>query len=103
MAIDTDIENKVYLFLELVSKKINLTQAYIFGSAAKHTHHTWSDIDLAIVSPDFSGDRFEDSKLLIPFIIDVDRSIEVHPFRPEDFSPENPFVDGIVSTGVRIR
>lgn len=103
MAIATDIENKVRLFLQLISSKIEITQAYIFGSAARGRHHEWSDIDLAIVSPDFSGDPFEDGKQLIPFILEVDRSIEVHPFRPEDFSPEDPFVEEILKTGIRIK
>jgi len=41
---------------------------------------------LAIVSPDFSGDSFEDSKRLFPYILEVDTAIGVHSFCPVDFS-----------------
>ena len=102
MAVAADIENKVNTFLKLVSTKINISHAYLFGSAAKDNRHAWSDIDLAIVSPAFSGDNFEDNKLLIPFILEVDHSIEVHPFRPHDFTPDNPFVNEIMKTGIHI-
>ena len=33
-----------------------------------------------IISPDFSGVSFEDSKKLIPYILKVDTAIEVHTF-----------------------
>ncbi len=102
MATAADIDSEVHLFLQMVSKKVRIVQAYLFGSYAKGIRHKWSDIDLAIVSPDFSGDSFEDSKMLFPFILEVNRAIEVHPFRPDDFSSANPFVKEILDTGVII-
>jgi predicted nucleotidyltransferase len=102
MAVAADIDSKIHLFLQLVSKRINIAQAYLFGSSARGIRHEWSDIDLAIVSPDFCGDSFEDSKILFPFILEVDRAIEVHPFTPEDFSPLNPFAKEILETGVPV-
>jgi predicted nucleotidyltransferase len=102
MAVATDIEARVNLFLELAAKKINIVQAFLFGSSVKGERHEWSDIDLAIVSPDFSGDSFEDLKILIPFIIQVDRSLEVHPFHPKDFTASNPFIKDILESGVQI-
>jgi predicted nucleotidyltransferase len=102
MAVATTVENKVHLFLQLASKKVRVDQAFIFGSSAKGGRREWSDIDLAIVSQDFSGDPFEDSRIFFPIILQVDRSIEVHPFHPDDFSSENPFVREILDTGVKI-
>ncbi len=102
MSRKTDIDRKVHFFLRLASKRIRIVQAYLFGSSVRGSRHEWSDIDLAIVSPDFSGDPFEDSKILFPFILETERSIEVHPFRPEEFSSDNPFVKEILRTGVRI-
>lgn len=73
---------------------------------AKGRTHQWSDIDLAVISPDFCIDSFEDSKKLTPYILKVDTAIEVHTFRPEKFSARvsagNPFINEIVGTGVRI-
>lgn len=102
MAIATDIDSKIHRFINLVSKKITVVQAYVFGSSVREIRHDWSDIDLAIVSSDFSGDRFEDYKLLIPFILEVDRSLEVHPFHPRDFNEDNPFIKEILTSGLKI-
>jgi len=102
MAVAADIDAKIHVFLQLASKKINIVQAYLFGSSAKGNRQEWSDIDLAIVSPDFSGDSFEDLKILIPIIIKVDRALEVHPFHPKDFTTSNPFIKVILDSGVQL-
>jgi len=102
MAVTTDVEKSIQLFLQMASQKVRIIKAYIFGSSARGKRHKWSDIDLAIVSPDFSGDKFEDSKIFFPIILQVNRSIEVHPFRPEEFTPDNPFVEEILKTGIRV-
>ena len=31
---------------------------YLFGSYARASHNKWSDIDIAVISPDFSDGRF---------------------------------------------
>lgn len=102
MAVAANITDKIQRLIELTNPSLRLEAVYLFGSTAKGATHAWSDIDLAIVSPDFSGDSFEDSKRLIPYILQVDSGIEAHPFRPEDFSTDNPFVKEIVDTGLRI-
>jgi len=102
MAIATDVDEKIELFLKLVSQKVRIFQVYLFGSSTTGKRHEWSDIDLAIVSPDFTGDSFEDSKMLVPFILEVDPAIEVHPFIPDDFTSDNPFVKEILDRGIKI-
>ena len=88
MAIATNVEESIKRFVDLATANLRLQAVYLFGSNAKGRTHEWSDIDLAIVSSDFSGDSFDDSKMLFPYILKVDSAIEVHPFRPEDFSAE---------------
>ncbi|KAA0229386.1 nucleotidyltransferase domain-containing protein [candidate division KSB1 bacterium] len=102
MAVAANMTDKIQRLIQLTNPSLRLEAVYLFGSSARGTTHAWSDIDLAIVSPDFSGDSFEDSKRLIPYILQVDSGIEAHPFRPEDFSTDNPFVKEIVDTGLRI-
>jgi predicted nucleotidyltransferase len=46
----------------LEKNQIHIQQAILFGSYAKGTAKEWSDIDLALVSEDFSGIRFLDWK-----------------------------------------
>lgn len=78
---------------------IKIEKAILFGSYARGDAGQWSDIDVAIVSPDFSGIRFYDSKKLIPFLLKVDTRIELHPFKPEDFTEEDEFVKEIIKNG----
>jgi len=52
-------------FLEEIQKKYRIDNAYLYGSFAKGTFNKWSDIDIAIVSSDFSGDLFEDRLALM--------------------------------------
>lgn len=97
------IEGVVGRFVEHVRGMIRVDAAYLFGSRAKGRAQPYSDIDVAIVSPDFSGVRFDDAVRLIPAVLDTDVSVEVHPYRPEDFSPDrDPFVAEILSSGVRV-
>jgi len=80
---------------------IRIERAVLFGSYAKNKAKQWSDIDVAIVSPDFSGNRFCDARRLIPFVVKTDSRIEMHLFRPEDFcEEEDDFVSEIVHSGV---
>lgn len=77
-------------------------KVYLYGSHAKGTATEASDIDLAIVSENLSGDSFEDDLALMRLTWDVDTRIEPHSFRPEEFTPEDPAVQEILGTGVPI-
>lgn len=102
MAIAADVDNRIRRLIQLAAKDLRLEAVYLFGSFAKGNSQEWSDIDLAIISPDFTGDSFEDSKRLFPYILQVDAAIEVHPFRTENFTRDNPFVEEILDTAVRV-
>lgn len=86
----------------LQRNRIRLRSVYMFGSYVSGVPTEDSDIDVAVVSDDFSGDRIEDTVLLMRHRWDVDLRIEPHPFRPEDFTPGNPWVAEILRTGIRI-
>lgn len=77
-------------------------KVYLYGSYAKGTATEASDIDLAVVSENLSGDSFEDDLALMRLTWDVDTRIEPHSFRPEDFTPEDPAAQEILETGVPI-
>ncbi|MBI5206207.1 MAG: nucleotidyltransferase domain-containing protein [Candidatus Firestonebacteria bacterium] len=92
-------------FLKLIKNaNIRIERAVLFGSYATGNAKKWSDIDLAIVSPDFSGITFYDNKMLIPYLLKVDSRIELHPFKPDDFSEDNNFfVKEIVKNGIELK
>lgn len=89
-------------FLAAVRKVRRVEAAYLYGSYVKGTATTWSDIDVAVISPDFTDDRFQERLLLMRLAAQVDDRIEPHPFRPADFDPTAPLVSEIRRTGVRV-
>lgn len=98
------IEKVKEFALLLKEKKINVRAIYLFGSfvSAEQKNFEWSDIDVAVVSDDFSGYRIEDNRRLIPLAVKVEKRIETHPFTVEDFE-NSPFVrDEILKKGLRI-
>ncbi len=91
-------------FLKMVKNAgIRIERVILFGSYARGNAGKWSDIDVAIVSPDFSGIAFYDSKRLTPFLLKVDSRIELHPFKPEDFTKDNEFVNEIIKNGLELK
>jgi predicted nucleotidyltransferase len=91
-------------FLELLkASNFRIEKAILFGSYVKGNATEWSDVDIAIISSDFSGIGFYDSKMLIPFLLKIDSRIEVHTFRPEEFNEENLFAREIIKNGVELR
>lgn len=97
-----EIKKIIKIFLSDVRKDKQVLKAYLYGSYAKGVAGKWSDIDLAIVSPDFSEDLFEERLRLMKLALKVDDRIEPSPFRPEDFDINNPLVHEINSYGIEI-
>ncbi|MFH1052315.1 MAG: nucleotidyltransferase domain-containing protein [bacterium] len=103
----TDVPSHI---IELVHKlieeskkfNINISEVVLFGSQAKGIAHEWSDIDLAVVSQDFAGNFFDDNDKIRRAKLNTSYDLEIHPYRPEDFTEENPFVQEILSHGIRI-
>ena len=89
-------------FLAAVRKQWRVEAAYLYGSQTRGTATEWSDIDVAVVSPDFSDDLFEERLTLMRLAAQVDDRIEPHPFRPQDFDTSAPLVGEIRRTGVRV-
>jgi predicted nucleotidyltransferase len=85
------IVEKVRTFLdELRAAQINVEAAYLYGSYAHSGAGPESDIDVAIVSRDLSGDRVDDWMTLNRISSRIDARMEVIGFRPEQFRDENP-------------
>lgn len=87
---------------EVVGKEKQIYKVILYGSHASGNYNTDSDIDVAAVSPDFSGDRIEDQFWLMKQRRHIDLRIEPMPFRPEDFVQDDPFVREIKETGIEV-
>lgn len=68
----------------LIQERIHVEQMILFGSFAKNANHEWSDIDVAVVSPSFGVDKFEERNRLMRLSEDISSAIEPHPFTEDD-------------------
>ncbi|MDD2421907.1 MAG: nucleotidyltransferase domain-containing protein [Heliobacteriaceae bacterium] len=84
-------------YADLVKKEMNVEAVYLFGSFVNGNHDRDSDIDIAVITDDFSGDIIEDTLMLMKIRRKVDTRIEPHPLRTD-----NPFVREVITTGRRI-
>jgi len=86
----------------LKSNNIPLKEAILFGSYAKGNQREWSDIDIALVSILFKGNRIEDKDRIRKITLSVSSEIEVMPFSPNDFNLQNPLAKEIIQTGIKL-
>lgn len=101
--IPTAIKKTILDYLkELEDNNFPIDEAILFGSYAKGTNTEWSDIDIAVISSAFEGNRFWDKQKIRQIKAKVDYSISPLPFRPEDFDESDLFVKEILETGIRI-
>ena len=88
---------------EVKNMGITVTDAYLYGSYAKQTAHTESDIDVCVVSPDLGVDFIDEMVKLKKIARKIDDRIEVVPLGTADFAdPFDPLVFEIKNTGIRI-
>lgn len=101
--IPSDVMSIIALFIdELKKNNIPIREAVLFGSYARGNYHDWSDIDLALVSDAFEGERFRDRNKIRRIKLAVSCDLEPLPYRPEDFTSDDPFVKKIKETGMRV-
>lgn len=86
----------------LEDNDIHISKAVLFGSYVRGKADGWSDIDIALVSEAFEGNRFDDRAKIRKITLSVSSDLSPLPFRPEDFSPENPFVKEIIEEGISL-
>jgi len=103
-ALPREVEQKIRKYLDaLRENNINIQRAVVFGSFARGTYDEWSDIDIAIVSDIFIGDRIADKSKVRRITLQIGSDIELAPFAPADFNEDNPFVKEILLTGIEIK
>lgn len=99
--IDRDVLAAVREFLSKISQcGIHIESAYLFGSYARNLANRWSDIDVAVISPDFSEDRLAERIRLMKLSAEIDSRIEPVPFHSHDFRDDNPLAGEIMKTGI---
>lgn len=98
----TRTEEVVRRAIERLHPKVRVHQAILFGSHARGEADPWSDVDLAVVSPDFarmSHRRIMD--LLVEVALAVDSPVGIRPCTPRELRSARPtsFLGHILAEG----
>lgn len=100
--ISARVLNAALRFVRNVEKTgVRLHAAYLFGSYATGHAHRYSDIDIALVSPDFTG-WVDDLEKIRDATRTMDHRIEMVRFRPDTFVDENPLAWEVKTKGVSL-
>ena len=106
MAVTVDkqlIYEKIRQYADRLAKNnIKVWRMYLFGSYAKGTYDSDSDIDLAVFLDRDDIEGFTEQVELMRLRWDIDLGIEPHAFARTDFDETDPFINEIIKTGERI-
>lgn len=95
--------NLIRLYIDrLKENNIPVERVLLFGSYTKGTPREDSDIDIAVISSAFKGDRYLDRRRIVPLRRGIDSRIEPIPFTPGDYADGSILIDEIKSTGQEI-
>jgi predicted nucleotidyltransferase len=103
--VDPKISEIISRFVHILTANgIRVEKAILYGSYATGRVHPGSDLDLAIVSPDFGKDRFEEGKLLHRLAWRVDPRIEPIPISSASYENNTwiPLIYEIRQNGIEI-
>lgn len=103
--VDPEIIDKIKKFrLALEDRKIRIVKIILYGSQISGNVHKDSDIDVAVISPDFGKDRFEEGSQLFQIAYKIDPRIEPVPISSTSFQLDTwiPLIYAIRTQGVEI-
>jgi predicted nucleotidyltransferase len=83
------------------SNGLTFHKVLLFGSAAKNMTHEWSDIDLLLISDQFSDNVFENLKLYSKINIKYP-AIETHPYPTKYYNEGDEFIKEITKESIEI-
>jgi len=102
MVIERNAINTAESFVnECLLQGLTFRKVLLFGSMAKGTMHEWSDIDLLLISDDFTDNVFQNlslySKINIRYPV-----IETHPYPTRHYTDGDEFIESIEKNSVQI-
>lgn len=89
------------LLIALEENGINISEAYLFGSYSDGTSTKNSDIDIALISNEFTGILYIDIKKIGRIVRNIDYRIETHTFNNSD-KDNSLFLQDIIKRGKKI-
>lgn len=103
--VEGEIAEKIKEFVkELKRRRIKVTKVILYGSRILGKAHKYSDIDVAIVSPDFGKDRYEEGARLFEIAHKIDPLIEPVPISIESYENDTwiPLIYEIRENGIEL-
>jgi len=100
--IKNSVRKKISATITYLQRHIKITEVILFGSYAAGTPHRYSDIDIAVVSPDFDDkDVSFRADIAARVKINCPADIEVHPIAYKNLKNARPtnFLGHILRTG----
>lgn len=103
--VPSEVMNVIDDFIKLLQEEnIKIEKVILFGSYAKGTQRKDSDIDLAIISPDFKEEEcIKNMTLLLckANLLKVD--IQTIPFSIEEYNEPKGIMEEILNTGIELK
>ena len=96
------IKQATDFILDCLKYGISIEKAILFGSVAKNEQREYSDIDIALISNQFTNNFILNNKLTSKINIRFPL-IEVHHFNSDYYKKGDPFINEINSTGFEVK
>lgn len=96
------IEKIAWQAIECLKEYFDIKEVILFGSQVSGKTNRFSDIDLAVISPDFKRKRFEDlAHIFAKISLFCNNTVEIHPYSFDDLKEARPtnFLGQILKTG----
>ena len=104
--VEKEVIEKINKFVKKLKRnKIAVAKVIVYGSRARGTQRKNSDIDVAIVSPDFGRDRYEEGARLFEIASTIDPMLEPVPVSQASYEKDTwlPLVYEIRENGIEIK
>ncbi len=104
--VEKKVVKKIGTFVkELRKHRIRVAKIILFGSRTTSAAHEYSDIDVAVISPDFGKDRCKEGMRLFEIAYKVDPLIEPVPLSLRAYENDTwiPLVYEIRKNGIEIK
>ena len=102
MARKKNVKEIIHRFVALLSRDMRVQEIILFGSHARGDARRYSDIDIAVVSPDLGKhNEMAEMTMLLKKAHEIDVDLEPHPYHPRELKhPERgSFAYEILRTG----
>ncbi len=100
VATNVEIAGIIRSLVKCLEPHVRIKMLFLFGSYATDRPKDWSDIDVAVVSPDFAGvPLWRRQQLLAHYLRDADVRLSPIGYSPEELESPPLFLREIIRTG----